>query len=93
MVRSELVGKIADENPGMTLADAEKIIDAMFNAITDALARGGRVEIRGFGVFTARNRQARRGRNPRTGEAVELEGKSVPFFKTGRQLRDRLNGR
>jgi integration host factor subunit beta len=93
MVRSELAGKIAAENPGMKFADAEKIVDAIFEAITGALAQGRRVEIRGFGVFTARNRQARRGRNPRTGEAVELEGKSVPFFKTGRQLRDRLNGR
>jgi integration host factor subunit beta len=93
MIRSELVAKIAAENPHLTHADAESIVRTIFQSITDALAEGGRVELRGFGSFSVRRRDPRRGRNPRTGEDVEVEAKSVPFFKSGKELRDRLNGK
>jgi integration host factor subunit beta len=91
MIRSELVGMIAAENPNLTYADAEKIVRAVFESITKTLAEGGRVELRGFGVFTARRRDPKKGRNPRTGASVDVEGKSVPFFKAGKELRDRVN--
>ena len=93
MIRSELVAKIAAENPHLTHADAESIVRTIFQSITDALAEGGRVELRGFGSFSVRRRDPRRWRNPRTGEDVEVEAKSVPFFKSGKELRDRLNGK
>ncbi|MBC7132769.1 MAG: integration host factor subunit beta [Roseovarius sp.] len=92
MIRSELIQKIADENPHLIHRDVEKIVSAIFNEITEALARGDRVELRGFGAFSVKKRDARIGRNPRTGESVEVEEKHVPFFKTGKLLRDRLNG-
>ena len=91
MIRSELVARIAAENPQLTLSDAERVVDAVFEAITEKLAEGGRVELRGFGAFTVKHRDGRKGRNPRTGEAVDVEAKSVPFFKAGKELRDRLN--
>lgn len=91
MLRSELVAKIAAENPKLTQRDAEKIVHTIFDSITGTLAEGGRVELRGFGSFTARRREPRQGRDPRTGEAVEVEAKSVPFFKAGKELRDRVN--
>ncbi|WP_375571278.1 integration host factor subunit beta [Seohaeicola saemankumensis] len=91
MLRSELVAKIAAENPKLTQHDAEKIVRTIFDSITGTLAEGGRVELRGFGSFTARRREPRQGRDPRTGEAVEVEAKSVPFFKAGKELRDRVN--
>ncbi|QYX55790.1 integration host factor subunit beta [Roseovarius sp. SCSIO 43702] len=93
MIRSELIQKIADENPHLYQRDVEKIVNTIFNEITDAMARGKRVELRGFGAFSVKKRDARTGRNPRTGEAVEVEEKHVPFFKTGKLLRDRLNGK
>ena len=93
MIRSELVAKIAAENPHLTQADAEKVVRAIFESMTETLAEGGRVELRGFGAFSVRHRDPRCGRNPRTGEAVDVEAKSVPFFKAGKELRDRLNGK
>jgi integration host factor subunit beta len=93
MIRSELIQKIADENPQLYQRDVERIVNTFFEEITAALARGDRVELRGFGAFSVKRRDARVGRNPRTGEAVEVEEKCVPFFKTGKLLRDRLNGK
>ncbi|MDZ7710947.1 MAG: integration host factor subunit beta [Roseovarius sp.] len=93
MIRSELIQKIADENPHLYHRDVERIVNTIFNEITDALASGNRVELRGFGAFSVKKRDARIGRNPRTGESVAVEEKHVPFFKTGKLLRDRLNGK
>ncbi|NIZ10274.1 integration host factor subunit beta [Pseudooceanicola sp. HF7] len=92
MIRSELIQKIADENPHLYQRDVERIVNTIFEEITEAMARGNRVELRGFGAFSVKKREARTGRNPRTGDAVEVEEKHVPFFKTGKLLRDRLNG-
>lgn len=91
MIKSELVQKIADNNPHLYQRDVENIVNAILNEITEALASGNRVELRGFGAFSVKNRPARVGRNPRTGEKVEVEEKWVPFFKTGKELRERLN--
>ena len=91
MIKSELVQKIADENPHLYHRDVEIIVNAVLDGIGDALAEGDRVELRGFGAFSVKSRDARTGRNPRTGEAVEVEAKHVPFFKTGKELRERLN--
>jgi len=93
MIRSELIQIIADENPHLYQRDVERIVNTVFSEITEALAKGDRVELRGFGAFSVKSREARMGRNPQTGEAVQVESKSVPFFKTGKLLRDRLNGR
>jgi integration host factor subunit beta len=91
MTRSDLIAELAASSPHLRLADVELIVATVFDQITEALARGGRVELRGFGAFTVRSRPARIGRNPRTGEAVPVAAKSVPFFQTGRELRDRVN--
>ena len=93
MRRSELIQKIADENPHLFQRDVEKIVNTIFEEITNAMARGDRVELRGFGAFSVKKRDARIGRNPRTGETVPVDEKFVPFFKTGKLLRDRLNGK
>lgn len=93
MIRSELIQKIADENPHLYQRDVERIVATIFDEITAAMAAGNRVELRGFGAFSVKKRDPRMGRNPRTGEAVAVEGKHVPFFKTGKLLRDRLNGK
>ena len=93
MIRSELIQKIADENPHLFQSDVERIVGTVFDEIIAAMARGDRVELRGFGAFSVKRRDARQGRNPRTGEAVQVDEKHVPFFKTGKLLRDRLNGR
>ncbi|WP_292285939.1 integration host factor subunit beta [Marivita sp.] len=93
MIRSELIQKIADDNPHLYQRDVERIVNTVFEEIIDAMARGDRVELRGFGAFSVKKREARVGRNPRTGESVEVEEKHVPFFKTGKLLRDRLNGK
>ena len=93
MIRSELIQKIADENPHLYQRDVERIVNTIFDEITNAMARGDRVELRGFGAFSVKSRDARVGRNPRTGESVKVEAKNVPFFKTGKLLRDRLNGK
>ena len=93
MIRSELIQKIADENPHLYQRDVERIVNTVFDEVTGAMARGDRVELRGFGAFSVKKRDARIGRNPRTGETVKVEEKHVPFFKTGKLLRDRLNGK
>jgi integration host factor subunit beta len=92
MIRSELVEKIAAENPHLYQRDVERIVATIFDEIIDAMAQGDRVELRGFGSFSVKKRDARRGRNPRTGETVSVAEKHGPFFKTGKLLRDRLNG-
>ncbi|MBF9039967.1 integration host factor subunit beta [Rhodobacterales bacterium LSUCC0387] len=91
MIRSELVQKLAEENPHLYQRDVERIVAAIFGEIIEAMARGDRVELRGFGAFSVKKRDARLGRNPRTGETVSVEEKHVPFFKAGKLLRDRLN--
>ena len=91
MIRSELVQKIAEENPHLYQRDVERIVSTVFEEIIAAMSRGDRVELRGFGAFSVKRRDARTGRNPRTGESVHVEEKHVPFFKTGKLLRDRLN--
>lgn len=93
MIRSELIQKIAEENPHLYQRDVEKIVNTVFERIVEAMARGNRVELRGFGAFSVKKRDGRTGRNPRTGEAVDVDEKHVPFFKAGKLLRDRLNGR
>jgi len=93
MIRSELIQKIADENPNLSHRDAERIVGTVFEEIIEAMSRGDRVELRGFGAFSVKKRDARTGRNPRTGDSVPVESKHVPFFKTGKLLRDRLNGK
>ncbi len=92
MIRSELIQRIAEENPHLVQQDVAKIVNTIFSEITEALANGNRVELRGFGAFSVKKRDARLGRNPRTGESVQVDQKYVPFFKTGKLLRDRLNG-
>ena len=91
MIKSELIAKIAERNPHLYQRDVERIVSTIFEEIVEALARGDRVELRGFGAFSIKRRPARVGRNPRTGEAVHVEEKCVPFFKTGKDLRERLN--
>ena len=93
MIRSELIQKIADDNPHLYQRDVERIVNTVFDEIKGAMSRGDRVELRGFGAFSVKKRDARVGRNPRTGETVNVEEKHVPFFKTGKLLRDRLNGK
>lgn len=93
MIRSELVQKIAEENPHLYQRDVERIVNTIFESIIDAMSRGDRVELRGFGAFSVKKRESRIGRNPRTGESVSVDEKHVPFFKTGKLLRDRLNGK
>ncbi len=91
MTKSELVQKLAEQNPHLYLRDIERIVDCIFERISQALVDGDRVELRGFGAFSIKHREARVGRNPRTGESVNVEAKRLPFFKTGKALRDRLN--
>lgn len=91
MTKSELIARIAELNPHLYQSDAEKIVSTVFDEIGAALANGNRVELRGFGVFSVRSRNARAGRNPRTGEQVSVEAKNVPFFKAGKKLKDMLN--
>jgi integration host factor subunit beta len=92
MIKSELIQKIAAGNPQLFHRDIERIVNVLFDEIVDALARGDRVELRGFGAFTVKHRAPRTGRNPRTGTPVSVQEKFVPFFKTGKELRERLNG-
>jgi len=91
MTKSELIQRLADKNPHLYLRDIEKIVETIFDEISSALAHGDRVELRGFGAFSVKHRDARVGRNPRTGEAVQVEAKRLPFFKTGKALREKLN--
>ena len=91
VIKSELVQRIAEKNPHLYQRDIEKIVNAVLNGITEALVRGDRVELRGFGAFSVKRRDARLGRNPRTGTHVDVVEKAVPFFKTGKEMRERLN--
>ena len=91
MIKSELVEKVAAENPHLLQRDVERIVATVFEEITEAIATGNRVELRGFGAFSSKKREERMGRNPRTGDSVKVEEKYVPFFKTGKNLRKRLN--
>ncbi len=92
MIKSELVERLARAYPNLYHRDIERAVNRIFAEITQALARGERVEIRGFGAFTVKQRDARTGRNPRTGDPVDVDAKVVPFFRAGKELRDRLNG-
>jgi integration host factor subunit beta len=91
MIRSELVQLLVQENPGLTVREVEKIVSIFFDEIVERLAADGRVELRGFGAFSTRGRDGRTGRNPRTGETVDVEAKRVPYFKPGKEMRARLN--
>lgn len=91
MIKSELVMRIAEQNPHLYQRDVENIVNAILEEITRALARGDRVELRGFGAFSVKQRNARVGRNPRTGETVDVASKMIPVFKTGKEMRLRLN--
>jgi len=92
MTKSELILHLAEANPHLYQRDIERIVSTIFDEITSALASGDRVELRGFGAFSVKLRDARTGRNPRTGDTVHVSRKAVPFFKTGKQLRDMING-
>ena len=91
MIKSELVQQISEQNPHLYQRDVENIVNAILNEIVAALSRGDRVELRGFGAFSTREREPRKGRNPRTGDAVDVPGKRVPYFKPGKEMRLRLN--
>ncbi len=91
MIKSELIAHLASENPHLTQRDIERVVSVILDSMTAALENGGRVELRGFGAFSVRGRPARAGRNPRTGESVSVKAKHVPFFKSGKELRERLN--
>ena len=91
MTKSDLIKRFADANPHLYLRDIERIVSTVFEELSEALIRGDRVELRGFGAFSVRHRSSRVGRNPRTGEPVVVPEKAVPFFKTGKELRERLN--
>jgi integration host factor subunit beta len=93
MIKSELVQKIADKNPHLYHRDVERIVNRVLDEIVDSMKTGARVELRGFGAFSVKSRDGRTGRNPRTGESVAVTPKKVPFFKTGKELRARLNGK
>jgi len=91
MIKSELILRLAERNPHLYQRDIERIVSTIFDEVSAALARGDRVELRGFGAFSVKQRPARVGRNPRTGDAVHVAEKFIPFFKTGKELRERLN--
>ena len=91
MIRSELVAAVCRDYPDLAPAEVDRIVECVFEAICSRLANGGRVELRGFGTFTTRARDARSGRNPRTGEVVAVDAKRVPYFKPGKEMRARLN--
>lgn len=91
MIKSELVLKIAEQNPHLYQRDVENMINAILDEVVEALKRGDRVELRGFGAFSVKKREARTGRNPRTGSQVKVAEKVVPYFKSGKEMRVRLN--
>ena len=91
MIKSELVQRLTEKNPHLYQRDVEKIVNAILDEVTAALSCGNRVELRGFGAFSVKKRDARLGRNPRTGAHVDVDEKMVPFFKTGKEMRERLN--
>lgn len=90
MLRSELIARLSEESEGLTAAEVETIVDIVFDSISEQLEHGGRVELRGFGSFSTRQRKGRVGRNPRTGKAVAVDAKRLPHFKPGKELRDSL---
>ena len=91
MIRSELLAALAQDNPDLRSEEVEQVLDIFFEEIAQRLSEGGRVELRGFGAFSTREREARKGRNPRTGESVDVPAKRVPYFKPGKDMRHRLN--
>lgn len=91
MIRSELLAELHKDNPELRADEIEQVVDVFFDEIAQRLAEGGRVELRGFGAFSTRERDARSGRNPRTGETVDVPSKRVPCFKAGKEIRERLN--
>jgi integration host factor subunit beta len=91
MIRSELLQSLAKDNPSLRPEEIERVVDVFFEEIVHRLADGGRVELRGFGAFSTRDREPRKGRNPRTGATVEVPGKRVPYFKPGKEMRQWLN--
>jgi integration host factor subunit beta len=91
LIRSELVQKLCEDHPDLTVKEIERVVSAFFDSIITQLQQGGRVELRGFGAFSTRERDARKGRNPRTGDAVDVAAKRVPYFKPGKEMRERLN--
>lgn len=91
VIRSELVQKLCDDHPDLTVKEIERVVSAFFDSIVEQLQSNGRVELRGFGAFSTREREARKGRNPRTGDAVDVAAKRVPYFKPGKEMRERLN--
>ena len=91
MIRSELLQALASDNPDLRPEEVEQVVDIFFDEIATRLAEGGRVELRGFGTFSTRQRDARSGRNPRTGDTVDVPEKKVPYFKPGKEMRERLN--
>ncbi len=91
MIRSELVQKLCEDHPDLTVKEIERVVSAFYDSIIAQLQQGGRVELRGFGAFSTRDRDARKGRNPRTGDAVDVAAKRVPYFKPGKEMRERLN--
>jgi integration host factor subunit beta len=91
MIRSELVQSLSNANPGLSARELDLIVTVFFDSITERLAEGGRVELRGFGAFSTRSRNGRTGRNPRTGASVAIDAKRVPYFKPGKEMRERLN--
>ncbi len=91
MIRSELIAKVAQDNPHLGAREIERVVATVFDTIIDTLSSGGRVELRGFGAFSTRAREGRTGRNPRTGEPVPVDAKRVPYFKPGKELREKLN--
>lgn len=93
MTKRELIEKLADQVKDLSLKDSEIIVNTIFDAMTEALASGDRIEIRGFGSFQVKSRRSREGRNPRTGDKVQVEAKRVPFFKVGKELKERVDGK
>ncbi|HWE99627.1 MAG TPA: integration host factor subunit beta [Caulobacteraceae bacterium] len=91
MIKSELIAALSAENPHLTQKDVERVVSTIIDSVCEALESGGRVELRGFGAFSVRSRPARPGRNPKTGDSVDVRAKHVPFFKSGKELRARLN--
>jgi integration host factor subunit beta len=91
LIRSELVEKLCEDHPDLTGKEVERVVSAFFDSITAQLQQSGRVELRGFGAFSTRERDARKGRNPRTGDSVDVGAKRVPYFKPGKEMRERLN--
>ena len=91
MIRSELVQKLCVDHPDLTAKEIERVVSSVFDSVIEQLQNGGRVELRGFGAFSTRERDARKGRNPRTGATVDVHAKRVPYFKPGKEMRERLN--